>query len=127
MLHALNDIASASNNQTTLTATKYFLNYAACNPDASIVYRASDMILRVDSDAAYLVCPGAKSRAGGYHFLGDTKDITFNGPVLVLAKIFKNGMASVLSAKNTDFVGIKFDRKSRRNKRNNDRGAGRRY
>eukprot|EP00536_Pseudo-nitzschia_multiseries_P018497 jgi/Psemu1/55884/gm1.55884_g len=62
MLHALNDIASAKNNKTTLAATKYFLNYAACNPDASIIYRASDMILRVDSDAAYLVCPEANTK-----------------------------------------------------------------
>eukprot|EP00536_Pseudo-nitzschia_multiseries_P010808 jgi/Psemu1/117305/gw1.343.9.1 len=98
MLHALNDIASAKNNQTALAATKYFLNYAACNPDATIIYRASDMILRVDSDAAYLVCPGAKSRAGGYHFLGDTKADTFNGPILVLAKIIKNVMASAAEA-----------------------------
>eukprot|EP00536_Pseudo-nitzschia_multiseries_P018927 jgi/Psemu1/58057/gm1.58057_g len=29
MLHALNDIASAKNNKTTLAATKYFLNYAS--------------------------------------------------------------------------------------------------
>eukprot|EP00536_Pseudo-nitzschia_multiseries_P016627 jgi/Psemu1/98512/gw1.1171.2.1 len=98
MLHALNDIASAKNNKTTLAATKYFLNYASCNPDASIIYRASDMILCVDSDAAYLVCPEAKSRAGGYHYLGDTADHTFNGAILVLAKIIKNVMASAAEA-----------------------------
>eukprot|EP00536_Pseudo-nitzschia_multiseries_P010327 jgi/Psemu1/25590/gm1.25590_g len=98
MLHPLNDIASAKDNQTTLGATKYFLNYAACNPEATIIYRASNMILPVDSNAAYLVCPGAKSRAGGYHYLGDTTENTFNGPILVLAKIIKNAMASAAEA-----------------------------
>eukprot|EP00536_Pseudo-nitzschia_multiseries_P019698 jgi/Psemu1/116831/gw1.3958.2.1 len=98
MLHALNDIASAKDNQTTLTAMKYFLNYAACNPNATIIYRASGMILRVDSDAAYLVCPGAKSRAGGYHYLGDVMGNTFNGPILVLGNVIKNVMASAAKA-----------------------------
>eukprot|EP00536_Pseudo-nitzschia_multiseries_P005706 jgi/Psemu1/191192/e_gw1.110.12.1 len=98
MLHALNDIALAKNNQTALVATKYSLNYAACNPKASIIYRASDIILRVDSDAAYLVCPEAKSGAGGYHYLGDANDHTFNGAILVLAKIIKNVMASAVEA-----------------------------
>eukprot|EP00536_Pseudo-nitzschia_multiseries_P018378 jgi/Psemu1/55329/gm1.55329_g len=55
-------------NRTMLSATKYFLNYAACNPDATIIYRASDMILHTGSDAAYLVCSEAKSRAGGYYY-----------------------------------------------------------
>eukprot|EP00536_Pseudo-nitzschia_multiseries_P019595 jgi/Psemu1/120612/gw1.5697.1.1 len=98
MLHALNDIASAKNNKTTLAATKYFSKRPQSNPDASIIYRASDMILRVDSNAAFLVCPEAKSRAGGYHYLGDTSDHTFNGAVLVLAKIIKNVMASAAEA-----------------------------
>ena len=74
MQHVLNDIAIASTNGTTATmaATKHFLNYAACNQDASIRYQASDMILNVVSDAAYLVCPQARSsRAGGYHYLGN--------------------------------------------------------
>lgn len=57
------------------------------------------MVLRIDSDAAYLVSPGAKSRAGGYHYLGDTTDHTFNGPrILMLAKIIKNVMASAAEA-----------------------------
>eukprot|EP00536_Pseudo-nitzschia_multiseries_P000416 jgi/Psemu1/915/gm1.915_g len=98
MLHALNDIASSQNNHTALAATKYFLNYAACNPDATIIYRASDMVLRIDSDAGYLVSLGAKSRAGGYHYLGDTTDHTFNGPILMLAKIINNVMAPAAEA-----------------------------
>ena len=100
MLHALNDIASSKNNgtQTTWAAVKYFLNYAASNPDAEIIFRASDMLYKIDSDAAYLVCPKARSRAGGYHYLGSADGNLFNGPIHVLAKIIKNVMSSAAEA-----------------------------
>ena len=100
MLHALNNIATATINGTeaTLKATHHFLNYAACNPNAEILYRASDMILQTHSDAAYLVAPEARSRAGGYHFLGSTDRTQFNGPILVLARIIRNVMASAAEA-----------------------------
>jgi hypothetical protein len=98
MLHALNDIASAKNTKETVAAVTYFLNYCACNPNAQIIYRASDMILQGDSDAAYLVCPEAKSRAGGYHFIGNKNGELFNGPIMVLAKIIKNVMSSAAEA-----------------------------
>ena len=100
MLHALNDIAIATINGTeaTLAATKHFLNYAACNPNAEILYRKSDMILQTHADAAYLVCPQARSRAGGYHFLGNIDRTQFNGPILILAKVIKNVMASAAEA-----------------------------
>ena len=96
MLHALNDIATATSKGTeaTLAAVEYFLNYAASNPDARIRYIASEMILQAISDAAYLVCPNARSRMGGYHFLGNKDRKLFNGPLLVLAKIIKNVMSS---------------------------------
>ena len=98
MLHALNDMASSKNTEATMLATKHFLNYAACNPKAEIMYRGSDMVLQADSDAAYLVCPVARSRAAGFHFLGDKGGKQFNGPVLVLAKIIKNVMSSAAEA-----------------------------
>ena len=71
MLHALNDIATAKNTKKSLAAVEHFLDYASSNPNAKICYRASDMIIQGDSDAAYLVCPEARSRAGGYYFLGN--------------------------------------------------------
>jgi hypothetical protein len=98
MLHALNDIASAKNTKETIAAVTHFLNYCASNPNARIIYRASDMILQGDSDAAYLVCPEAKSRAGGYHFIGNKDGKLFNGPIMVLAKIIKNVMSSAAEA-----------------------------
>ena len=33
MLHALNDIATSKDNQSTLAAVKYFLNYATSHPN----------------------------------------------------------------------------------------------
>ena len=96
MLHTLNDTATATSKGTeaTLAAIEYFLNYAASNPDARIRYIASKMILQAISDATYLVCPNARSRMGGYHFLGNKDHKLFNGPLLVLAKIIKNVMSS---------------------------------
>jgi hypothetical protein len=55
---------------------------------------ASDMILYVVSDAACLVCPMARSRAGGYHYLGNKDGKLFNAAIFVLAKVIKNVMAS---------------------------------
>jgi hypothetical protein len=66
--------------------------------NGSIIYRANDMIIQGDSDAAYLVCAEAQSRAGGYIFLGNLKKTQFNGPVLVLAKIIKNVMGLAAEA-----------------------------
>jgi hypothetical protein len=56
------------------------------------------MLLKIHSDAAYLVRPEARSRAGGFHYLGNKDDTLFNGPILVLAKIIKNVMASSAEA-----------------------------
>ena len=47
------------------------LNYAASNPDATVRWHASDMILHIHSDASYLSEPKARSRVGGYFYLGN--------------------------------------------------------
>ena len=84
--------------QTSWKAVQRFLNYAASNQDAKISFRASDMLYKIGSDAAYLVCPEARSRAGGYHYLGNKDDNLFNGPIYVLAKIIKNVTESAAEA-----------------------------
>ena len=100
MLHAINDISLSASKGTeaTLDATMFLLNYAHTHQNAEVIFRKSDMILHVDSDAAYLVAPEARSRAGGYQYLGNTDGTLFNGPVLVLAKVIKNVMASATEA-----------------------------
>lgn len=100
MLHTLNDLASQQSKGTeqTIKAMLHFLNYAATHPEARKVYRASEMVLAVDSDAAYLVAPMARSRAGGFHYLGNRDGSMLNGSVAVIAKIIKNVMASAAEA-----------------------------
>ena len=100
MQHAINDIGitAAKATSTTEKAVQHFLNYAHSNPDAEIIYRASDMILHADSDASYLVAPNARSRAGGYHYLGTKDHSLFNGGIYVLAKVIKNVMGSAMEA-----------------------------
>ena len=99
-LHALNELSIKATEATeeTQDALIQFLNYVASNPDATIIYRASDMILSCDSDAAYLVAPKSRSRAGGYHYLGNKDGTQFNGPIYVLAKIINAVMASAAEA-----------------------------
>ena len=102
MLHALNDLATKVNNgtQETAKALTHFLNYCAANPDASIKYHASDMILHNHSDAAYLVASNARSRAGGYTYFGNEqgKEQIFNPPIAVIAKVIKAVMSSASEA-----------------------------
>ena len=47
------------------------LDYLNTYSKAKIRFYASDMKLFVDSDAAYLVAPKAKSRISGYYYLSN--------------------------------------------------------
>ena len=51
------------------------------------------MALAIGSDAACLVAPQARSRAGGYHCFSGKAGAASNGPILTLAKVAKNAMA----------------------------------
>ncbi len=85
ILMALSDIATQQSVPTENTKkwVDQFLDYMWTHPDATIWYHASDMILNVPSDALYLSAPRARSRAGGYFFLGsipvDGDPIKLNG------------------------------------------------
>jgi hypothetical protein len=74
MLPAINEISGsqASPTQKTMAACKMLLDYAATYPLSIIRYHASDMALNVDTDAAYLVLPNARSRYAGHYILSDT-------------------------------------------------------
>ena len=73
MLSALSVIASdqASPMEATMRKTKLFLDYTASRPDTIIIYRASNMILALHSDALYLSEPKDRSRAGGHQYCPD--------------------------------------------------------
>ena len=100
MLHALSELARDATDGTekTLEAATYLLNYIACNPKPRIRFRASDMILQVDSDAAFHARPKARSRAGGYQYLGSENYDLFNAPILVISKVIKGVMGSAAEA-----------------------------
>jgi hypothetical protein len=49
---------------------KQLLDYLATNPDATIQFRASDMIMNVHLDALYLSEANARSHACGHFFHG---------------------------------------------------------
>lgn len=71
MLVALNEIAAhqARPTQYIIAKCKQLLDYAATFPHVTLRFNASDMILHVDSDAAYLVQDGARSRIAGHYIL----------------------------------------------------------
>ena len=71
ILVALNDISSQQAKPTILTAkaiTK-LLNYISSNPNPTICYNASSMILHVHNDGSYLSAPNSRSRVARYFFL----------------------------------------------------------
>ena len=72
LLKALNTIARKQSAPTELTNkwANQILDYCATNPDAKIQYQASNMQLKIHSDASYLNEPNARSSFAGYHFLG---------------------------------------------------------
>ena len=103
ILPALNDIANsqAKPTQHTLQKTHQLLDFLATYPNAVIRYHASDMILHVDSDAAYLILQGAKSRIAGFFYLSDKMppppmipNPQLNGPILVECKLLRHVVAS---------------------------------
>jgi hypothetical protein len=109
MLVALGTIAATQAKATkkTLDSTMLLLNYAASHPDATIRYRASDMILHIHSDASYLSEPKSRSRAGGHYFLSDlsttpneppSQPPTLNGPLFTISRIMRNVMGSAAEA-----------------------------
>ena len=71
MLPALNTLAEqqSSTTKNKEATINHFLDYAATNPSAIIQYKASDMILHIDSDVSYLSEPREHSRTGGHYYL----------------------------------------------------------
>jgi hypothetical protein len=75
MLVALGDIATqqANGTEATMEAVTQLLNYAATHPDPMVRFHRSDMQLEVATDSLYLSVSKARSRAGGYHYLGNKR------------------------------------------------------
>ena len=102
MLTALNDISSQQAHPTTHVKTKLqqLMDYAHTYPNIYLRYYASDMQLHVDTDAAYLVLPKARSRIAGYFRLlsNDTTKYDHNGAILIECKTLRNVVTSAAEA-----------------------------
>jgi hypothetical protein len=105
ILPALNEISNNQAKPTVLTgkACDLLLDYLSTHPDAIIRYYASDMILCIVADAAYLVLPNARSRCAGLYYLSnqpntDPPKPKPNGPVHVLCKTIRGVPASAAEA-----------------------------
>ena len=104
---ALNDIATsqASPTRKTKDATLMLMDYLHTHPNAKIRYHASDMQLYIDSDAAYLVAPKAKSRIAGYFYLSNNFNPTtmhpnpkLNAPIHIECNLLKHVVSSAAEA-----------------------------
>ena len=91
ILPAINEISTQQAQPTEDTNTKatMLMDYFHTYPCATIRYHASDMQLHVDSDAAYIVLPKARSRGVGNFYLSShtmsgvtTPTPPNNGPIL---------------------------------------------
>ena len=83
------------------------LNYLNTYPNAKIRFYASNMKLYIDSDAAYLIAPKAKSRIAGYYYLSDIcnepqPNPTLNGPVLVECRLLNHVVTSAAEAETAE-------------------------
>ena len=104
MLPALNQIASqqAQRTQRVMKKIQRLLDYANTHPNAYIRFYASDMQLMIDSDAAYLVLPKARSRIAGYFRLGNKPSNKYkykdNGAVLIECHTLRHVVSSAAEA-----------------------------
>eukprot|EP00804_Cyclotella_cryptica_P030451 CCRYP_008524-RA/>CCRYP_008524-RA protein AED:0.26 eAED:0.26 QI:0/0/0/1/1/1/2/0/901 len=92
----------AKATQCTNLSVNQPLDYCATHPNATVCFRASDMVLNIHSDASYLNAPATRSRIGGHFFLGwiprDHLPIKLNGAIHVISTILKFVAASAAEA-----------------------------
>jgi hypothetical protein len=99
----INVLESEQTKATSDTADKVIklFNYCNTHPETKIRYHASDMILYIHSDASYLSEREAKSRSGGFFYMGniaDTAKKLTNGTILIIIKVLKHVMSSAAEA-----------------------------
>ena len=77
MLTALSDISSQQSHAMAnmASALTKFLNYCASHQNATIMYQASNMILKTHSDSSYLNSSGIWNQVRGHHYPGN--DLSF--------------------------------------------------
>ena len=96
MLVALNNIGSqqALSTKSLLPKLQQLMDYANIYQHVFVRYYASDMQLNVDTDAAFLVLPKARSCIAGYFWLpndpeGPKRQYIDNLPILIECKTLR--------------------------------------
>jgi hypothetical protein len=90
LLPVLSSLASQQANPTekTMELCKQLLDYMAMQEDAIITYHASNMVLAIHSNAAYLSKTKSCSRTGGHMFITGKDNTPFNnGAILTILQI----------------------------------------
>ena len=111
---ALNEIVTsqAAPTENTKAKVQWFLDYVATYPNAKIRFSKSDMILYIDSDAAYLVLPNAQSRYAGHFYLSNKATNPScsrpprNGLIHTKCKGIRSVVASTAEAETTGVLAI---------------------
>ena len=89
-------------HKKTQEKAQRLMDYVYTYPNTFIRYYASDMVLHIDSDAAYLVAPKARSRVAGYFHLSNHPNNksknTLNGAVHVECKTLRHVVSSAAEA-----------------------------
>jgi hypothetical protein len=103
LIMSINVLASEHSKDTSDTEDKFIklLKYCNTHRDTQIRYHASDMILYIHSDASYLSEREAKSREGGFFYMGsiaDTANKLTNGAILIISTVLKHVMNSAVEA-----------------------------
>ena len=99
VLEAVGALAAAQAAPTTATmrAANRLLGYLRRHPDNGITYAASDMQLRVVSDASYNSRPKGRSVAGGIMYLGGSAT-ALNGAIVAVSTLVDVVVASAYEA-----------------------------
>jgi hypothetical protein len=103
LIMPINVLASEQSKATSDASDKVIklLNYCNTHPETKIRYHASEMILYIHSDASYLSEREAKSRSGGFFYMGniaDTANKLTNGEILIISTVLKHVMSSAAEA-----------------------------
>jgi hypothetical protein len=103
LIMPINVLSSEQTKATSDTADKVIklLNYCNTHPETKMRYHESYMILYIHSDASYLSEREAKSRAGGFLYMGniaDTANKLTNGAILIISTVLKHVMSSAAEA-----------------------------
>ena len=107
MLRAINEISQLQSRPTrdTVEKSRMLLDYAATYLNTILCYKASAMVLNVDSDAEYLTMPDSRNCYAGHFYLSDwpspspiKHNTEINVPIHTECKTIQNVVSSAEEA-----------------------------